>query len=529
MKLVSAHIKNFKLLKSVDLAFSIDEARPLTVIRAENGSGKTSILYALRWAMYGAKDGLPHPGMRLTAAKSPPGRPVTVQVRVEFTTTEPYTGEEVRYRLIRSCEETPGEDDSYKRTKDKLRLLRQTPAGEEDIEHGKEGLIHKLLPPNLADVFFTNGDDVQRFISSGQRADRERQQAVHNAIRQLLGLDNVEAAAKHLATITKSLKRKLANEAGGEVLAARNAHDDLEDRIAAKEHERDNIHRRIEAVEERIRETERELDSIRGIGDLEAAQARIKGLREDLEELDARENDIRDQMKSLLRSETLSWRLLGARLQQGVDNLEELANRKVIPGVAIEVLTDRLELGICICGEELAQGSDRYAHVEHLVEQQRLDSSEQQRLSTLWHVSRQSSRVHQEAAIAGTSFEDIAGGLRQQYTGCVDIRHRKKQDLDAEQAKRNQIDDERVQILTDRIKGDRNKQSNYDRQYGEVEGQLRGLEERLGYAKDNLRKAEQEATLNEATRLRLSGGRGPLDAREWRAEHTQIGLCAAGL
>ena len=28
-------------------------------------------------------------------------------------------------------------------------------------------------------------------------------------------------------------------------------------------------------------------------------------------------------------------------------------DRKVIPGVAIEVLADRLELGICICGEEL--------------------------------------------------------------------------------------------------------------------------------------------------------------------------------
>ena len=70
MKLVSAHIKNFKLLKSVNLAFSIDGARPLTVIRAENGSGKTSILYALRWAMYGAK-GVPTQ-YALHRSKEPP-------------------------------------------------------------------------------------------------------------------------------------------------------------------------------------------------------------------------------------------------------------------------------------------------------------------------------------------------------------------------------------------------------------------------------------------------------------------------
>ena len=500
MKLASAHINNFKLLKSVDLAFSTEAARPLTVIRAENGSGKTSILYALRWAMYGTK-GVPT-GMRLTDATSPPGRPVTVQVRVEFTATEQYTGEEVRYRLIRSCEETPGKDDKYERTKDRLRLLRRTAAGEEDIEHGKDGLIHKHLPSNLADVFFTNGDDVQRFVAGGQRSDRDRQKAVHRAIRQLLGLANVERSEYALTSISRKLKRKLANEGGQKLLAATDAYHDLEDHIAAKERERNNIDRRIEGVDERIRKDEREFDSIRGVGDLETIQARIKRLREDLEGLDARENDIRRQMKSLLQSEELSWRLLGARLQQGVKNLEELADRRVIPGVAIEVLADRLELGICICGEELERGSDRYAHVEDLVAEQRLDGSEQQRLSKLWHVARQSSRVHQTAVGARNAFEDTATGLRGQHTACVDMRRRKKQDLEAEQAKRNQINEERVRILVDRIRSDRNKQSRYNRQYGEVEGQLRDLEERLGYATNNLQKAQTEATLNEAARLR---------------------------
>ena len=58
MRLEGAYIKNFKLLEDVELLFSSDLRRPLTVIRAENGSGKTSILYALRWGMYGEK-GIP--------------------------------------------------------------------------------------------------------------------------------------------------------------------------------------------------------------------------------------------------------------------------------------------------------------------------------------------------------------------------------------------------------------------------------------------------------------------------------------
>ena len=40
MRLDSAHITNFKLLEDVEVRFSTDPDRPLTVIRAENGSGK---------------------------------------------------------------------------------------------------------------------------------------------------------------------------------------------------------------------------------------------------------------------------------------------------------------------------------------------------------------------------------------------------------------------------------------------------------------------------------------------------------
>ena len=47
MRFRRARIRNFKLLRSVDVPFSTDAERTLTVIRAENESGKTSLLSAL--------------------------------------------------------------------------------------------------------------------------------------------------------------------------------------------------------------------------------------------------------------------------------------------------------------------------------------------------------------------------------------------------------------------------------------------------------------------------------------------------
>ncbi len=53
MKLIRASFENFRLLRDLELEFSTELKRPLTVIRAANETGKTTILTALQWAFYG--------------------------------------------------------------------------------------------------------------------------------------------------------------------------------------------------------------------------------------------------------------------------------------------------------------------------------------------------------------------------------------------------------------------------------------------------------------------------------------------
>ena len=282
----------------------------------------------------------------------------------------------------------------------------------------------------------------------------------------MLGLDDVENAEKQLAAIAKSLKRELANDGGEELQAATTEVERIQELVAENEASLDAIRERISRVDEQIRADERELDGIRGIGDLEVIQARIHELKRDLAHLDDEENAIRGKMKDLLQSEALSWRLIGDGLQSGLGMLNDLADRKVIPGAAIEVLTDRLELGICICGEELAEGSPRHHHVEELIEQQRQVAPELQHLSSLWHNARNSAATHQAAIDSDKSFDDRIADLRQQYTECHDLQRLKQGDLESEHEKRGQIDAERVRMLTERIDTNKGKQSGFQRQYG---------------------------------------------------------------
>src|SRR5689334_17232699 len=90
MKLIRAEFQNFRLLRQLKLDFSTDSRKKLTVIRAENETGKTTLLFALQWALYG-DDALPGGGQgyRLHPIDwdASEGRRVPISVQVDFETT----------------------------------------------------------------------------------------------------------------------------------------------------------------------------------------------------------------------------------------------------------------------------------------------------------------------------------------------------------------------------------------------------------------------------------------------------------
>ena len=502
MRLEGAHITNFKLLEDVSLSFSTDLSRPLTVIRAENGSGKTSILYALRWAMYG-ENGIPFQ-MRLTSTAKPAGIPVPVQVRLEFTTTDPYSHAEARYRLIRTCEEIPGEGDAYERRGERLRLLRRTDRGEEDIQDGKDGLISSILPRSLADVFFTNGDDVQRFIAGGHGGERVRQEAVHQAIRKLLGLEDMEAVSNIFAAVARLFRRETTATGGSELKDAEDELGRIEDAINDQNEKLSVNNQRKSAVDEQIRIDERDLDAIKGIGDLDLIQAKIHEIEEDIRHLETEETNIRQQIKEFLRSEELSRRYIGKQLDRGMAVLAELVDRKVIPGTSLEVIVDRLQLGICICGEGLSVGTARHNHVTSLIEEQRQIAPRLLHLTALWHKARSGGNSMSDEDDRREPATEKATSLSQQLIDCVDLQRRKHADLKVEKEKRGQINQEQVQFLSQRLQSSRSKRMEFDREDGMVTGRILELEEKRTACKQRFDQAEKQATLNRTIKRQSS-------------------------
>ena len=501
MRLISAHIRNFKLLEDVVLDFSTDSNRPLTIIRAENGAGKTSLLYALLWSFYGS-EGLPKDarGLRLTSTASKVGIPVPVQVRIEFEHFDEIAGIRTRYRLIRSVTETPRSDDKHDRGAARLRLLRVTNRGDEEIGDGAQALVLKLVPHRLSKIFFTNGDDVQQFISGFASA--ERQDSVHEAIRLLLGLEQLETARKDLATASRSFKREIAKAGGGGLSEIQQRLEEAQDHLEELQRELAETTDRRNRIAEAIRKDDRALAAIKGIGDLEEINARIKALESDIVDLEKREQAVLLAMRRVLQGENFSWHVIEEKLSKGVGFLESLADRDVIPGTSIEVLRDRLELAECICGESLEKGTEHHAHVAELVAEQEKVAPRRARQTETWHHARRSQAIHTSRVREGKGFYELRKANLADYT---DVRHRlgaKSGDLAAERERRGLIDEEEISRLTARISRNEKMQLDKQMEIGRLNGQMQGAEALVDQLEDEYRKAEKNALIGATLRIK---------------------------
>ena len=496
MRLSRVAIENFKLLEDVKLEFSTDAARPLTVIRAENGSGKTSVLYALLWAFYGMA-GLPEfaRDLRLTSSARPAGIPVHVSVMVEFEHTDD-NAEMTRYRLVRSTVETPGIGDKVERPREgPPRLLRITRAGEEDVQ-AAEALIAKLIPLHLRDVFFTNGDDVQAFIS-GKVSSQLRQDKVHKSIKLLLGLDEMRIAADDLDSVFRRLRGEVAKSGGSDTSTLESALEETDGELSVKRKEAEKVTQQLDNMTQQKAKWEKELTGLRGIGDLDELNDRIdKGrLAADLQE--RARNAALGRMRDAVKSETCSWELMGKRLDKGMTVLSGLAERNVIPGSSLQVLTDRLELEECICGEPLPPGSEHRRRVEMLRDEQSEVPESQQRLTALFHTTLQA-KASEDARIAAN--EDFASGRKKsldEFTGARDLLVSTAAEISQLKERRALIDDTHVQGLTAQL-------TKVERQISETQTQLGGVQARIELLDE--RRQEQDKRLRDAEKAsRVSG------------------------
>ena len=134
-------IRNFVCFDHIVVAPSVDPEKRLTVIRAENGSGKTTFLRAIRWGMYG-EQGLPGASTKTFSIHPADWRPdeegIVTTVEIEFETdgsTRVHSaagGHPTVYNLTRRVTTirnptTRADEPDYRRVQETARLMKKRP------------------------------------------------------------------------------------------------------------------------------------------------------------------------------------------------------------------------------------------------------------------------------------------------------------------------------------------------------------------------------------------------------------------
>lgn len=396
MKILRARFQNFRLLRDVELDFSTNPDKPLTVIRAENESGKTTILIGLQWGLYG-DDALPGKASEFRLHPLDwdiPSRPVPISVELDLEITRSRVNRSGRqiiskkhYQVVRVAQETP-KGSSWERTPSTVRLFEITERGSEPIEYAEREIAQEW-PPELREVFFTDGDRALTFIEADTSTKRAN---VQKAIRSLLGLGVVETALQHIGSTSRDINRKAKDAgAGGELEAVASKLERIDNDIAqhqetltAAQEEKREYSTRINQLDKQISDTlikgnKRELE-----GRLTAVRQRYAQATKDMDAAAKKHSDLFNGME-------LARDLMSEPLRQITNSLNELRQQGHFPKTHIPILKDHLKAEMCICGASLAihdeTAETRIQHINALITQSQEADEMNQALTDLYYAS----------------------------------------------------------------------------------------------------------------------------------------------
>lgn len=495
MKLLRAEFKNFRLLRDLELRFSTEDDKKLTVIRAANESGKTTILHALQWAMYG-DSALPGEGkdfrLRPIDWNASEGKRVPISATVEFELTTYRTTSSGgpretrrRYRIVRTTFEDM--DATGQRSPASVKLYALNDTGTSPID-APESFINDELPPELREVFFTDGDRALSFIEADVTVATKRAR-VQGAIRSLLGLGVIQDAIKHVrqtqATVNKQAKQDSSNSDFNKVVTRLDSIEEdsvrLEASLADAQKQYINFDEKIEEKDKQIEAALQRGDKDKLAKDLDSAKTKIKRLDDQL--LAANK-----EHSALFRSRALGLDILAPVLTEAFATLQVLKDQRKIPNSTLPVLEDRLSSEVCICGESLADadadGHRRREHILHLMDESRRADEFQGTLTTLYFEGKSLQPVE---GTRGQWLEDYEKVVKSR-DGLQTMRDEAGREMRALELQLDAVPDTDVQGLKEARRSYKEQKDRFLAKRAEIETQLSGLKrERDGLIQDRER------------------------------------------
>lgn len=333
-----------------DFFTSTDPDKNITLIRAENGVGKTSLLAAINWCFFNI---LPNESEFEDPTRLVNKFAIRKDGATKTTVAIDFFHEGKCYRASRTY------DQPTETTQD-LRLC--------EIDNGAEiptskdrpdRFINSVIPREMAPHFFFYGESTSRYTGvSGARKFGE-------AVKGILGSTVARMALDDLGRVTTDYRRQASDNSSKEAQDAADGIEEAEIKIAGYKETIAKLDHEIELADDRVEKLNQELAGAKPAKD---AQARRTRLESQLAAKDAEKAKAEQRSRNWMQN--FATALLTDELATEADAvIKQEDTRGKLPAPYDQKFVDELlEDEECVCGRPIIKGSIEYEKIKSLLE-----------------------------------------------------------------------------------------------------------------------------------------------------------------
>lgn len=366
MLLESIKLENFRQFRNEYIKFAQGiDGKNVTIIKGNNGTGKTTFAQAFFWCMYGETEFSDKNMLnKLVSTEMKPGQEEKVQVTLKLIHGN------VSYTLIREQIYRKDYSNRVKGDNTVFDIAIKDASGNTSYVKKTlcEGEVKSILPKELSKYFFFDGERIENMskdISTGRKASDFAE-----AVKGLLGLNAIFSAIQHF---NPRIKNSVISSYENSYSAGSNT------KIQEYKGTIESCNEEIERIDARLKELENQIEQAtsRKTEKSEAIKQYVEGekLQGDKEKLLQRIETAKASRSTVIKEITKDFNanmsfFFSASLI--FRSLEFLSDKdfagKDIPFMHAKSIEYLLKQKVCICGTHLDEGSVPYNRVKELID-----------------------------------------------------------------------------------------------------------------------------------------------------------------
>jgi DNA sulfur modification protein DndD len=353
MLIKKLELENFRqYIGNQIIEFSTDREKNVTVLIGVNTSGKTTLVRAFEWVLYGTNE---FDDKNLLNKNVAENMQVGETKAVKGTLTiehESETGETVTYvierKQIYTCTGT-----SVRANVSEAKISYLQPDGQTKTKLDTDFYmnVERILPRRLANYFFFGGERVGNIATKSD---------IEESVQGLMGLDVLKNAMSHLKTVINKLKKSLDFSGDSRAIDTQNK---LNGALARKQECENELNTVTEQLEYYQSEKEKYAALLRANEETAAAQKRREQLDNIIKSLEERiARDKKDLVSAFSRNSFAFFSLpILKKTVEMLNNSED--ETESVPEMTAASIDYILKRGVCICGTFISEGSAAEKHL----------------------------------------------------------------------------------------------------------------------------------------------------------------------